>query len=230
MTTNIEMNESRREIEELLPWYAAGVATPEEARRVENALAADPQLRQSLELVREDQSAVILGNEMLKGPSARAYEKLAAALEAEPRRSAPMATRVSRGLMGWIEQTLAALQPRRLAYAGIAAAVIVMLQAAVIGGLIVREQSGGGPGLASTREQATSRGTHAFVSFVPAASAADIQALLQRVGGAIIDGPNARGLYRVSFGDVTAADRAGKLAELGAQRGVVQSVIPGPAR
>lgn len=232
MTTNIEMNESRREIEELLPWYAAGVATAEEAKRVEAALAADPELKRSFELVREDQSAVIVGNETLKGPSARAYEKLAAALEAEPARSAPIATRMSRGIMGFIEGALAQLAPRRLAYAGAAAALVVMLQAAVIGGLILREQGGagtpGGTNLAHHDRQATDRGGHAMVTFAPNASASDIQAALRGASAIIVDGPNSLGQYRVRFTEdrLSAADLDAKRAALGAQREVVRTVLP----
>jgi anti-sigma factor RsiW len=230
MTTQIEMNESRREIEELLPWYAAGVATPEEARKVEAALAADPELKRSFELVREDQDAVILGNDTLKGPSARAYEKFMAALDAEPARVAPISERMSRGVIGFFESALAAISPRRLAYAGVAAALVVMLQAAVIGGLILREQGGGETQMASTGQQATDRGVHAMVTFAPNASAADIQQALRSAGATIVDGPNTLGQYRVHFLDVAApADIEGKRAALRAQSNVVRTLVNPPA-
>lgn len=226
MTTQIEMNESRREIEELLPWYAAGVATPEEARRVEAAMAADPELKRSFELVREDQDAVIVGNDTLKGPSARAYEKFMAALDAEPARAAPISERMSRGVIGFFESALAAISPRRLAYAGVAAALVVMLQAAVIGGLILREQGGAGPGLASHGGQATERGAHALVTFAPNASAQDIQQALRSAGAVITDGPNTVGQYQIRFsGDLSAAEITAKRSALGAQSTIVRTIL-----
>ena len=53
------------------------------AERVERALAEDNELAQRYELVREDLAETIRLNEMLGAPSARAMEKLFAAIDAE---------------------------------------------------------------------------------------------------------------------------------------------------
>ncbi len=50
-------NAERRAVSELLPWYAAGTLDASDTARVEAALAADPTLRDELEIVREDQDA-----------------------------------------------------------------------------------------------------------------------------------------------------------------------------
>ena len=75
------MNEKERhEIEALLPWHAAGTLS---ADRVEQALAADPELARRYDLVRQELAETIHLNETLGVPSARAMEKLFAAIDAE---------------------------------------------------------------------------------------------------------------------------------------------------
>jgi hypothetical protein len=82
----------RQEIERLLPWHAARTLSRREADLVERALAADPELAQHYDLVRQELEETIHLNETLGSPSARAMEKLFAAIEAEEAR----APRISR--------------------------------------------------------------------------------------------------------------------------------------
>src|ERR1700753_2443768 len=72
------------EIEALLPWYAAGTLTARDARRVEEALARDPELAKQYAVIREEYAETISLNESLGAPSARAMQKLFAAIDAEP--------------------------------------------------------------------------------------------------------------------------------------------------
>jgi anti-sigma-K factor RskA len=74
---------TRHEIEELLPWYAAGTLSGREAERVEQALAGDSELARRYELVRQELAETARLNETLGAPSARAVEKLFAAINAE---------------------------------------------------------------------------------------------------------------------------------------------------
>jgi anti-sigma-K factor RskA len=73
----------RHEIEALLPWYAAGTLNRHDADRVEQALAGDRELARRYDLVREELAETIHLNETLGAPSARAMEKLFAAIDAE---------------------------------------------------------------------------------------------------------------------------------------------------
>ena len=73
----------RHEIESLLPWHAAGTLDRRDIERVERALAEDSELAQCYELIREELAETIHLNEMLGAPSARAMEKLFAAIDAE---------------------------------------------------------------------------------------------------------------------------------------------------
>ena len=78
------MNEKERhEIEALLPWHAAGTLSRRDADRVEQALAGDPQLARRYDLVRQELAETIYVNEAPGAPSARAMEKLFAAIDAE---------------------------------------------------------------------------------------------------------------------------------------------------
>ena len=53
----------RREIEELLPWHAAGTLSRRDAQHVEEALARDPELARRYALVREEFGETIHLNE-----------------------------------------------------------------------------------------------------------------------------------------------------------------------
>jgi hypothetical protein len=79
----INKERERHEIESLLPWHAAGTLDRRDIERVERALAEDSELAQRYELVREELAETIRLNEMLGAPSARAAEKLFAAIDAE---------------------------------------------------------------------------------------------------------------------------------------------------
>ena len=71
------------EIETLLPWYAAGTLRRRARQRIEAALRTDPALAQQAELVREELAETICLNESLGVPSARAMDRLMAAIDDE---------------------------------------------------------------------------------------------------------------------------------------------------
>ena len=85
--TAINKQPTRHEIEELLPWYAAGTLSGREAECVEQALAGDRELAQRYELVRRELAETTRLNEALGVPSVRAMEKLFAAINAEEARA-----------------------------------------------------------------------------------------------------------------------------------------------
>ena len=75
--------EPQSEIEALLPWHAAGTLSRSDARRVEEALASDPELARRYALVRDEFGETIHLNETLGAPSAHAMDKLIAKNDAE---------------------------------------------------------------------------------------------------------------------------------------------------
>jgi len=79
----INKQPERYEIEELLPWHATETLSRRDADRVEQVLAGDPELARRYEFVCQEFVGTVLLNETLGAPSARAMEKLFAAINAQ---------------------------------------------------------------------------------------------------------------------------------------------------
>ena len=210
------------EIEMLLPWHAAGTLNARDARRVEEALARDPELARQYAVIREEFAETIHLNESLGAPSARAMQKLFAAIDAEPEQKPAMSVRISSG----ISQFFAKLSPRTLAWSASLGAVALLLQAGVIGAVLMRTQQPASFQTASldmtdrnaplTRDLggAAAAPPHLLVRFAPDAKIADIDALLNSYQ-ASIDGARG-GLFRLQIGDhaMAKADVAALIARL----------------
>jgi hypothetical protein len=106
------LDQEPSEIEMLLPWHAAGTLNARDARRVEEALARDPELARQYGVIREEYAETIHLNESLGAPSARAMHKLFAAIDGEP----PRKPSASAGLAARISGFFASLSPRTLAW------------------------------------------------------------------------------------------------------------------
>jgi anti-sigma-K factor RskA len=96
----IDEESERYEIEALLPWYAAGTLSRYDADRVEQALARDPELARRYDLVRQELAETVRLNETLSVPSARAMEKLLAAIDAEEAGAPPASAHQSNAVAG----------------------------------------------------------------------------------------------------------------------------------
>ena len=191
------------EIEMLLPWHAAGTLSARDARRVEEALARDPDLARQYAVIREEYAETIALNESLGAPSVRAMKKLFAAIEAEPSREAPTAMRFS----ARISDFFATLSPRALAWSASIGAVALVLQAGVIGAVLLKNQTATyqTASLAMnepiTRELGVAQTPpRALVRFAPDAKVSDITALLESYQASIIDGAKG-GMFRLQFGN-----------------------------
>src|SRR5207237_5821751 len=126
------------EIEMLLPWHAAGTLNARDARRVDEALARDPELAKQYAVIREEYAETIHLNESLGAPSARAMQKLFAAIDEEPARSPSASLNLSARISGFF----AKLSPRTLAWSASLGAVALLLQAGVIGAVLITNQRG----------------------------------------------------------------------------------------
>jgi anti-sigma-K factor RskA len=203
MAMSKKMLDEPSEIEMLLPWHAAGTLNARDARRVEEALARDPELARQYAVIREEYAETIHLNESLGAPSARAMQKLFAAIDGEPVRKPSLTSRISTG----IAQFFASLSPRTLAWSAGAAAVALLLQAGVIGAVLMQGQTyqtaslsvNERPAATMTRELGAA-GTlpRALVRFAPDAKMADINALLDNYQATVVGGAN--GLFRLQFG------------------------------
>jgi anti-sigma factor RsiW len=226
MTDAIATDPRRAELEELLPFYANGRISSADKARIEQALAADPELGLRLEIIREDMAETALLNESLGAPSPRALDRLMAGIEAEPRQ-APLMARAKGGMIAWLGRWLAAQPPRRLAYAGAAALAIMVVQGAVLTGLAVRG-GGGAFETASAPTQASER--YVLLSFAPEAKASEIAAFFRRYEASVVDGPRANGFFKVRVGDakLSTAQVDAIAARMKAEAGIVSFVAPAP--
>jgi hypothetical protein len=195
MNTMSDKADDRQEIESLLPWHAAGTLSRRDAERVERALASDQELASRFDLVREELAETIHLNESLGAPSARALEKLFAAIDAEgamirkPSFSLDLRTRMA--------EFFAAFAPRTLAYAGGAAALVILLQAGVIGSMVLKgpEQSYGTASAPDVKVDSIDL----YINFVPKATTDDVTKFLRTHDAKIVDGPKGVGTYVVRF-------------------------------
>ena len=96
------------EMDELLPWHAAGTLNRRDAQRIEDALAQDSELCPPLCAGARELGETIYLNETLAVPSARAMEQLFAKIDAEPARKPKASFGLAARLGGW----LAILSPR----------------------------------------------------------------------------------------------------------------------
>jgi hypothetical protein len=183
----------RQEIEELLPWHAAGTLSRRDAQRVEEALASDPELARRYALVREELGATIRLNETLGAPSTRALEKLFAKIDAEPARRQAQ----SLNLGSRIGEFFASLSPRTLAWSASAAAVAILLQAGLLADIMLKETKTGGYETASAPTTDPGVGAFTLIRFAPQASSDDITKFLEANKLSIAAGPMAGGLYKV---------------------------------
>ena len=173
-----------QELEALLPWYAAGTLSRRDANRVERALADDRELARQYDLVREELVETIHLNETLGAPSTRAIERLFAAIDAEVARPPRHLRWFDPGSR--MSEFLWSLTPRTLARSAMAAVLAILLQAAVIASVIVKERGNpSGPELAS----APSEGSYVLVRFAPQATANDITNFLGAYKAKVVDGP-----------------------------------------
>jgi anti-sigma factor RsiW len=233
----------RQELETLLPWHAAGTLDPDDAARVEAALAADQELAKHFAIVREEMAETIHVNEALGSPSPRTLDKLLAAIDADP-------ARTSRTMFGaGIGRLLAALSPQVLAWSAAIAALVIVLQAGVIATMLTGERSGprratfetaSAPEAmpspvpapmtrslapAASAPAARGAGSHVLVRFAPEASMADITRFLDTNKASVVDGPKPGGLYRLQVSAAGKDALAGVVATMQASK-VVGFVAP----
>ena len=203
MATSKKMLEQEpSEIETLLPWHAAGTLNARDARRVDEALARDPELARQYAVIREEYAETIHLNESLGAPSARAMQKLFAAIDAEPARRLSSSFNFSSRVSGFF----ASLSPRTLAWSASLGALALLLQAGVIGAVLMKDQTASyetaslSTNAPITRELGAATPPRALVRFTPDARIADITALLESYQASIVDGAKG-GMFQLQFGN-----------------------------
>ena len=117
---------------------------------------------------------------------------------------------------------------RALLLGGVVAALVIVVQAAIITSMISSGPAVEGPVLASGKQVGTKSGTFALIRFSENASAAEITALLRKNRISIVDGPKPGGMFRAKLSDETLPkDRQTTLIEnLRQQADIVAFVSP----
>ena len=205
-TSKKVQNQEPSEIEALLPWHAAGTLNARDSRRVDEALAKDTELAKQYAAIQEEYAETILLNESLGAPSSRAMQKLFTAIDAEPARDTYASFNISARVAGFFARR----SPRTLATAAAVGALALLLQAGVIGAVLMKRDTASfqtasyqpAPQSAPatvTRSLVPETGPRAFVRFAPTARVSDITALLETYQGSIVDGGK-DGMFRLQFG------------------------------
>ncbi len=124
-----------------------------------------------------------------------------------------------------LPKTIGALSPSQIALAGSAAALLILVQAGVIGTLVVERRAPVYETAAGTQD--TKPGIELLVGFKDTATVGEIGALLKQMDARIVDGPRS-GVYRLRIPATDEKDggRAGALRVL-QQSGIVGFVLPG---
>jgi hypothetical protein len=215
------LDQEPSEIEMLLPWHAAGTLNPRDARRVDEALARDPELAKQYAVIREEYTETIDLNESLGAPSARAMQKLFAAIDGEPARK----PRASLNISARISAFFARLSPRTLAWSASLGALALLLQAGIIGAVLVKNQTTSYQTASLSTNEPITRALgpdappRALVRFSPDARVSEITALLDNYQASIVDGAKG-GLFRLQFGNsaMTKDEIAALMSKLSSER------------
>jgi anti-sigma-K factor RskA len=222
MNLNREAPE-RQDIEALLPWHAAGTLSRRDSDRVEQALASDRDLARRYELVREELNETIHLNETLGAPSARAMEKLFAAIEAE----APVAKKTSFNFVGRVAEFMSSFTPRTLAYAGTAAALALVVQSAVLTSVVISNQTAE-PGRIILQNDPSMSNQRAVVRFTANATLADVTRFLDVNKAAVVQGPSRGGMYELQLAasPMSDDDFNGVIRRMRAETNIVAFIAP----
>lgn len=219
MTVAEEKFSEREEIEMLLPWYSTGHLDAADTARVAAYIERHPEMRSQLGLVREEQVATVAINEAIRAPLPSAETLIASA-----------ATPVDRA-RSWISQLVGAAgelftapTPGLVRWGAAAAAVVICLQAAALGTLLIRD--GGGYSTASRPGAEQQLKPVAMIAFADDASAAAISQALADHRLRIVNGPQPGGFYAVRFDDdASPAEQQRRLGAITVRKDIVKAVL-----
>lgn len=208
--------------EALIPWYVTGRLDENERAAVAAYLEAHPEAAKQLDLVGEEIDATLISGDAIDPPSARMLDRLMADIEELEGPEAAGGGAFSRALTA-LTSWLPASAPMRLRLAGVAAALIICVEAAAIGWLVVRQQVSFYE-IASGQGETQAAGPRALIAFQDAARAADIARLMDEFGAVIVDGPKPGGVFVIAFkaADMSQAEAAAAAAALRARGDIVK--------
>jgi anti-sigma factor RsiW len=222
MTATHDQMSERDEIEMLLPWYVTGRLDAADTARVAAYLERHPEVRSQVPLVREELGATVAGNEAIRARRLASAEAIVAGAASPMER---VLTWISNSV-GSARGLFTAPTPGAVRWAAAAAAVVICLQAAVLGTLLTRD--GSTYGTASRPGVEAPLRSVAMIAFADNASAPTIARVLDEHRLRIVDGPLPGGFFGVRFVDEpTTAEQQRRLGALATRTDVVKAVLPG---
>jgi hypothetical protein len=222
MSESMNAQAERDELEMLLPWHVTRRLAGDDAARLEASLDREVDLLRRLALVRDECDETILANETIAERPAHHADRLLAELA---RREAPR-TGVVASLWQRFVSLLEMPSAGAMRFAGAAAAILIVVQAGLIGTLLTRQPAQSyAPASGGT---AAERGALALVGFAGDATASAVAELLAADGMSIVRGPDAGGHFVVRLGpdDMGEAERQAKIAALRRRGDIVALVVP----
>lgn len=222
MSDHTEEALERSEIELLLPWYVTGRLDAADKSRVEAFLAAHPDMKRQLALVLEEQEQSIRANEALSPSTRGSIDLVMASIPGGSRTSLSMRTAWDR-----ISEFFTSPTSGGVRWAATAAGAILLVQAAVIGSLLLARSAD--TYQTASGKQAPTAGTTLLVGFADGATAPTIAALLSEFDAQIVEGPKPGGMYRLRLAKapVTGAERQEIVRRLLTRPDVVKIVLLG---
>ncbi len=217
------------EIEKLLPWYAKGLLEAKDQQSVESYLAAHPEMRVQLELIEEEALAVEQQHAALGAPAPGGLDRLLAdidGLQAQEEQAQAGAAGLLESFREGIKRFLGNFSSPAMQLTGAVAAVVIVAQAVIIGGLMDRSvenvaaqvpafTTAAGPDAAASNVLAAQDVAIFLVAFNKDARMEEINVLLKSLSAKIVAGPKAGGFYQIQIrkdllsegGDVTVLER-----------------------
>lgn len=214
----------RDEVEKLLPWYVAGTLDAADMTRVEAFLSTTSEFDTQIASIREDLGEAILANESIHGPEAGALERLMAKIDEEPSQASLLRSSTS-GLFSGIENFLRSLSPGRLGFAAMAAALLIAIQAGLLGSNLL--QTGATYETAGGQPRQTS-GTVLLIKFKADADIGAISTFLTTNKARILSGPENGAFFKIGVETekLAVAARDALVKRMEKQTELVEVIVP----
>ena len=215
----------------LLPGYTSRTLSPEERQQVENHLKVCPTCQRELQEVQSMKIALKTAIQERPGPSPEAFSKVMDRIHREMQAN-PRETLVGHD-PSWLEGVENAFRSLfEVRWAPVLATFLIVGQAFMLISVLGGPQTQVGPRPEPIIERGIPEGTvtnvpiKIHVGFVKTAQEIHIRELLQKLGGQILNGPTAEGIYTLGFPQTEMNSSESLLSTLRTHQDLIRSATP----